>query len=169
MDPSSEIIWLAVHPHRYQSTSLNLGRSIGNIKFYYFSWGQLHPRLPGETLPRVHTSSWPTTRVTPSLSGAGARRTPGPLIGREWSRDPDPGCSLVRERARVGGEAREEEEKTKRRHKYLIHFCNPQHHEASQCLSESPRHTPQCLPQSVSMKHQLSVHWPLMTVNIKTL
>lgn len=43
MDPPEEIIWLAaVHPHRYQSTSLNLWRSIGNIKFYYFSWGQLH-------------------------------------------------------------------------------------------------------------------------------
>ena len=46
MDPPGEIIWLAaVHPHRYQSTSLNLWRSIGNIKFYYFSWGQLHLRV----------------------------------------------------------------------------------------------------------------------------
>ena len=73
MDPPGEIIWLAaVHPHRYQSTSLNLWRSIGNIKFYYFSWGQLHLRVTwGEHF-----------RVAPDRVRTPPPVTPAPIISR---------------------------------------------------------------------------------------
>ena len=69
MDPPVEIIWMAaVHPHRYQSTSSNLWRSIGNIKFYYFSWGQLHLGVTwGEHFLVAQAPDGDRTRVTPAL------------------------------------------------------------------------------------------------------